>query len=374
MAGLRQRRGKWYARIYIWDGSRRSELQIPLRTNSKAVALDRLATVKKYERDIKNDLNISFPWLNDEGTTKVLRRSLSYVIQKFNRIRGFQGLAASTLKRNSFSLNLFIKATGKNIPLDSVSTADLENFKEYSLTTLENVPVTINIDLRILKTFFKWCVLNNYLTESPRVNMFKIPKSLPKYLTESDIAEIMRLNTVDSFYKKVFYFHMMTGCRLSEPYYGKLDGHWLIIPAQFTKQKVEFEICLTTECLTIFTEMIAELNNWLGRGYKMENFTGKISKQFLQACRDVGIDHRFHDLRHTFGVRRYLESRDIYRVKKEMGHASVTTTEIYAKFSLRRLAHDFPTLAAKSKFGASNGEITDTNYTDTEVDLSSVER
>ena len=40
---------------------------------------------------------------------------------------------------------------------------------------------------------------------------------------------------------------------------------------------------------------------------------------------------------------------DIYQVKQEMGHSSVTTTEIYAKFSLRRLEMDFPSLTKKGK-------------------------
>ena len=32
-----------------------------------------------------------------------------------------------------------------------------------------------------------------------------------------------------------------------------------------------------------------------------------------------------------------------------MGHSSVTTTEIYAKFSLRRLEMDFPSLTESNK-------------------------
>ena len=39
-----------------------------------------------------------------------------------------------------------------------------------------------------------------------------------------------------------------------------------------------------------------------------------------------------------------MHTRDIYQVKQEMGHSSVTTTEIYAKFSPRRLEMDFPSL------------------------------
>ena len=40
---------------------------------------------------------------------------------------------------------------------------------------------------------------------------------------------------------------------------------------------------------------------------------------------------------------------DIYRVKQEMGHASATSTEVYAKFSLRRLEMDFPSLVNSNK-------------------------
>ena len=42
---------------------------------------------------------------------------------------------------------------------------------------------------------------------------------------------------------------------------------------------------------------------------------------------------------------RYLETRDIYQVSKELGHTSVKVTEKYAAFNLRKLAQDFPILA-----------------------------
>ena len=51
-----------------------------------------------------------------------------------------------------------------------------------------------------------------------------------------------------------------------------------------------------------------------------------------------------HNLRHTYAVRRYLQTQDIYLIAKELGHSSVTTTEIYAKFNLRHLKQDFPSL------------------------------
>ena len=59
--------------------------------------------------------------------------------------------------------------------------------------------------------------------------------------------------------------------------------------------------------------------------------------------------YHLHCLRHTFAVRRYLQTRDIYLVKNELGHESVTTTEKYAKLSLKRLENDFPSLVNSTK-------------------------
>ena len=58
----------------------------------------------------------------------------------------------------------------------------------------------------------------------------------------------------------------------------------------------------------------------------------KISNRFKAICRLKGLgNHRFLELRHTFGVRRYLQMRDIYQVMKEMGHAKISMTEKYAE-------------------------------------------
>jgi len=74
---------------------------------------------------------------------------------------------------------------------------------------------------------------------------------------------------------------------------------------------------------------------------------------FKKALIDIGADSskHLHSIRHTFAVRRYLHTRDIYQVKQEMGHSSVTTTEIYAKFNLRRLEMDFPSLVESNNNG-----------------------
>ena len=84
----------------------------------------------------------------------------------------------------------------------------------------------------------------------------------------------------------------------------------------------------------------------------LDSWVGNLSKTSLKAMREVdGMDTKYHlhCLRHTFAVRRYLQTRDIYLVKQELGHSSVVTADIYAKFSFRRLEADFSSLVKTSK-------------------------
>ena len=83
--------------------------------------------------------------------------------------------------------------------------------------------------------------------------------------------------------------------------------------------------------------------------------------------------YHLHCLRHTVAVRRYLHTNYIYLVKQELGHNSVVTTEIYAKFSLRRSETDFPSLINSTK----NTEIWESGHrisghTHTGVPVSSI--
>ena len=161
--------------------------------------------------------------------------------------------------------------------------------------------------------------------------------------------ELMQLEWLDDNYKTAFSFYRDTGCRRSEPFLGELHGDWLLIGGDETKQRMDKGLSLNHINLERITEMRAFLESYKGT---LDSWIGNLSKTFLKAMREIdGQDTKYHlhCLRHTFAVRRYLQTRDIYLVKQELGHSSVVTTEIYAKFSLRRLEADFPSLVNSTK-------------------------
>ena len=376
MTTLKKRRAKWYARVLWYDDTgKRKEKQIPLRTKSILQARERLIEVKKKHDDVIEHYyrgeKYSFSWMNDEGISKIEFFSFKDAVKEWLSVRRSYGIADSTISRNKCSMNSVMNVLGRKIKLSEITMKSAEDYvivmerKGYS-------PHGININLRALKTFLNWAVHRDYLEKMPYFKMAMIDKALPSYIADGDFAEIMKLDWLDQHYKLAFQFYRVTGCRLREPFVGVLTGTVLIIPAKYSKSRMEKEIELDVQYLPILVEMQERYQAWRNKVKKpvLKYFTDKYSKEFKRCCRAVGIDRRFHDLRHTFAVRRYMMTRDIYQVMKEMGHSKVTTTQVYSEFNMTRLKFDFPALA-KSYQKTTKFAQMDTLGVDTDIVYSS---
>jgi len=343
MATLRKRGGSWYARVQWWVADIRKEKSVPLKTQIKVIARERLAQVNKVESDIKAGMNFTFPWLSGSSSTTVKRFKLNDAVELWLSKRKSKGIRSSTIKRNRYSMASFMSVVGYGKPLSGVTTNVIDTYIDVCI----NKGMTadgININLRGLKTFLRWCHRREYINKVPYIDMVSKPKSMPLYIPDCIFKKLMGLEWLDNRYKDAFKFYRETGCRVSEPFIGELDGNWLLISADKTKQRTDKELHLNDDCLLLCNQMRKYQEKYKGT---VESRTQNLSKTFLKAMREIdgkNTKYHLHCLRHTFAVRRYLQTRDIYQVKQEMGHASVTTTEIYAKFSLRRLEKDFPSI------------------------------
>jgi len=344
---LRPRRGLWYARIRWYIGSVQKECEIPTRTKSKVKANERLKEVKRKAEEII-ELYLSgnkwkATWMTKNGKSKIVHFTLGNGIEQWLGQRSSEGIRQSTIRRNRYSLESLMSHIGTSIPLSKVSTSMIDSYRNHCIHKGMK-PNGININLRAIKTFFNWCVKRELIEKNLFVDMVSKPKELPLYIPDRLFDKLMELDWLDDQYKTAFSFYRDTGCRRSEPFLGELHGDWLLIGGDETKQRIDKELSLSHINLERITEMRAFLESYKGT---LDSWIGNLSKTFLKAMREVdGQDTKYHlhCLRHTFAVRRYLQTRDIYLVKQELGHASVVTTEIYAKFSMRRLEADFPLL------------------------------
>ena len=345
---LKLRRGKYYARVrWSMDGTRH-EKQVALKTSDESTAYLRLDVVREHSQSIASGNAYSFPWMNVDGKVKAKRFTITDAVKLYQESRTHL-VRQSTLKRNKASLDRLIDVLGKRYPVLNLINSDIEKFKKFY--TGNHKPGGININLRAIRTFLNWLLDEKYITDKIKVKLLKVGKPLPHYFNESELNAIMELNEVDDFYKDAFEFYLTTGCRKSEPFSGRIDGNWLIVDTNQSKTKNVRQISLNQRQLYLLKQMRLNHNQHLANGKQSYTHIDRYNKEFTKALKMINEDdtRSLHDLRHTYAVMLYLKTRDIYEVKGKLGHASVTMTELYTQFDIRRLEEDFPSIVVEKQ-------------------------
>lgn len=368
MAQLKPFRSVWYARVRWRQDSREIEKIINLNTSSKVTARKRLSVVNQCEDEIielyyKGE-NYSFAWMNEDGKTKVEYLTLSDAVETWLSQRPSQGIAKTTINRNRDSMNLIVSRLGKSLRLSSLTTSMVDDLREWMILKGYK-PQGININLRTLTTFLNWAMRRDLIKKKVYVDKIKIDDNDYRYFSDMDFAKILEQCT--DWEKDLYTMYRNTGLRLGQAINGHIKGDILRIKAENNKTRKDQVRLIDADSVRVIYELQDRFEAWKKRSKvgTSKAFGDTISRRFKSICKSVGLGHhRFHDLRHTFGVRRYLETRDIYQVMKEMGHAKVSMTEKYADFEISELRHDFPTLLNEPKrsiFGKWDTDIRDTD-------------
>jgi len=320
--------------------------RVPLRTDVKGTALQRLKKVQKTEQDIKSGIIDNFkeyfPWLNSEGKSRIVGYTLEKAISEYLVYLKNNGAKETTIQRASYCLTNLLTVLGRNFCIETISPASIETFKSHYKRKLTDNG--ININLTRIRAFINWCAdVKEIIPKKLKVTFIKVPKKQPAYLTEKELKYIINSYDISIHYKRVYNMYWETGMRLREPFKGRVEGEWLIIEPEDSKTGILREIHLQPHHIDTIQEMQKRLKE---SSKTFMNFSGYYSKLFKKVMRKMGRPHlHFHNLRDTFAIMRYLETRDIYQVSKELGHSTVKVTEKYTTFNTRKLEEDFPSLA-----------------------------
>jgi integrase/recombinase XerD len=367
MATLAKMRGKWYSRISSGSGINRSILLVPLKSASKVTALSRHGKVESREADIKSgvitDINAFFKWLNKEHTSKVVRLILGDAVDEWFESRRKNNIRKSTLDINQRALDHFVSCVGRKCPVEIISVKDVREYRETYLVDRRFSPTSINMYLRSVRSFFTWLVDNEYLDKRPKVVQVPIDEPEVKYLNETEVGELMRLDLSpkdtylkkgDCFvsdwehYKRAFKLYLTTGCRKSEPFLGEIKGMWLYIPPNQSKNRRKRTIKLSSENL----ETLQEMRERRGNYKSVKICSDSYNKVLKKALKKIGASKELtlHSLRHTYAcIRRLQTNGNMPLIRDELGHKDIGTTQRYTEIPPDMLEQDFPTYSKSAK-------------------------
>ena len=208
---------------------------------------------------------------------------------------------------------------------------------------------SINYELRVLDTFFRWAIRHNYLFVNPAslVERFRIPRtSLPKFLTSSELQQLMAACTPRE--RRVFGTMLLTGMRRGEVEHlawedisfelgvvliqGKPDVGW--------QPKTDERIIPMSPALRVL--LLEQLHHRESDRWVFANRAGNRQLHLLdklkKVCRRAGLrPATLHALRHSFGAHLRMAGVNLADIADLMGHKDLATTSIYAKVQQEHL-------------------------------------
>lgn len=215
-----------------------------------------------------------------------------------------------------------------------------EDLIEY-LQSIQN-PNTQNRHLSSINSFYKFASENFDDIIKPKASFAKLPKKLPKYLTNEQI--LSHLELIDKSKEiglrdyAIILFLYATGVRVSELIEIKkndIENNWVrVLFAKGSKQRVVPIADIALKALGNYLEHRAKKSDHLFINYQGDPLS-RIS--VFKICKKY-FDVSPHVFRHSYATSLILGGADLMVVSELLGHSNIETTQIYTHIQQKHLA------------------------------------
>jgi site-specific recombinase XerD len=240
---------------------------------------------------------------------------------------------------------VFIRLLGDR-NLDDYTLLDVEAFKAKRLGEVSAVKV--NIDFRTLRALFQTALRWKFIIENPfhGVKQIRVPAKRPSYFTKEDLDQVLQ-HTKLPWFKDLIVFSVCTMMRAGEIVSLKWDSVDLRRRLILIENTNEFRTKTLKPRAIPMNEWVfrflATRENKVGCVFASPDIkklrVGYISHRFKKYVRAAGLsdDLHFHSLRHTGATWLVQGGVSIYAVQKILGHASISTTQVYSHLETENL-------------------------------------
>lgn len=254
-------------------------------------------------------------------------------------------------------LELFLRK--RDFSLKTIGREEIEQYLSY-LNEKKLDARTISHNISCLRTFYKFLRINDYVKESPleEIPIPKQAKKLPRVLSIEEVEKLLDIPIQNAFSarnKAILELMYATGLRVSEIVnlkVGDIDFEMSIVRT-LGKGKKERIVPLGDYALSALHTYIYEYRNQLLiKGWNdylfINNHGGNLTRQAIfkmiqSIAEEKKIQTPFspHTLRHSFASHLLQNGANLRDIQEMLGHASLTTTQIYTHISNKKLEEDY---------------------------------
>lgn len=271
-------------------------------------------------------------------------------IEKFLRYLEIEkNYSQHTLLNYKLDLVDFIKSLGED-SLEAVTYLTLRKFlanlKERNLKQK-----TVSRKLSCLRSFFKFLCREGYLKSNPITSLSspKSEKHLPLFLTENEVIKLIEAPSnqdlgglrdraiLETFYSTGMRISELVGLNISD-----IDFIGQVVKVR-GKGKKERLLPIGDRAVSAIKRYLdkrkinqeAVFLNKNNRRISERGIRGIVSKHIRIACLKSGVSP--HTLRHSFATHLLNRGADLRSVQELLGHANISTTQIYTHLTTDRL-------------------------------------
>ncbi|MBS4195773.1 site-specific tyrosine recombinase/integron integrase [Lederbergia citri] len=245
--------------------------------------------------------------------------------------------SSETIRSYRISLSQFFSFCEKTF--DEVKPSDIRSWL-LSMEEKGLKPRSIHLKLSALKSFYQYCLEENYILKNPTLTVHTPKKddSLPYYLSQRQLAllqEYTKGNVRDRAMVETLY---STGVRLSELLHIKLeDIKWDTRQIWIRKGKGNKErfVLFTHECAERIKSYLSERNiksDYLFCNQRAEPLSRVfLEKKFQGYSEALGFKVVPHTMRHTFAAHLAEKNMPQSYIQELLGHININSTRIYTR-------------------------------------------
>ncbi|MBF7073645.1 tyrosine recombinase XerC [Glaciecola sp. MH2013] len=261
--------------------------------------------------------------------------------------------------------------TCKNYQRQLIASLPLLNISHWQQLTPDHIKMllvqcsqaklstrTINLRLSVLRTFCDYLIKHGHLQHNPVISIqsLKQSKPLPKQLNVDEMGSLLNFNSDDTLSSRdKAMFELLYGCGLRLSELTSLDLNDLLASNEIRvlgKGNKERRLPLGRQANKAIEEWLLERSKLVEGCSENALFLSqrkkRISNRQVQNRLDKWAKEQTlyqqispHTLRHSFATHVLESSNDLRGVQELLGHANLSTTQVYTHLNFQHLAKTY---------------------------------
>lgn len=283
----------------------------------------------------------------------------SEVMLEFDRfLQVERNLSPATRGAYRYDLQKFkeflIRTLGSEPSVSKVSTQHIKDYLSFLQQKRGYKSATLSRTIASIRVFFEYCVQQKHLEFSPAAYIHnpKLPRKLPIYLVESELRQILSAPDISDTWGRRDYAMLVllsfTGMRRQELVGLNINSidferRTAKVYGKGSKERLIPLNAIVVDALMAWLEVRPAVADpeplFVNR--KGQRLTGRsvynIVRKYVRRAGILKGKISPHKLRHTFATLLHLGEVDILEIQRLLGHASITSTQIYTHTNTQKL-------------------------------------